>query len=166
MVAEFGRERSQQKLDRLRATKATADFDEVTWGGEDFAHVAAVQTEREQDAARDGSPLLVCDTDAFATQIWERRYLGADSHHAAAIAVPHHDTYLVTDHTGVPFEQDGLRDGEHIRADMTRWFLDALTATGRSWVLLTGSLDERIDLAVAISDTMLRFRTTFTEPLG
>lgn len=165
-IAEYGRERSQQKLDLLRATNPTADLDEVTWDGEDFTHIAAIQTEREQDAARDGSPLLVCDTDAFATQVWERRYLGAGSHHAAAIEVPHHDVYLVTDHTGVPFVQDGLRDGEHIRADMTRWFLDALTATGRSWVLLTGSLAERIDLAVSVADTMLLLRSTFAEPLG
>jgi hypothetical protein len=80
--------------------------------------------------------------------------------------VPKHDVYLVTDHTGVPFVQDGLRNGEHIRAQMTRWFLDALTATGRSWVLLTGSRDERIDLAVAVAETMLRVRATFAEPLG
>lgn len=165
-VAEYGRERSQQKLDLLRATSPTADLDEVTWVGADFAHIAAVQAEREEGAARDGSPLLICDTNAFATQVWERRYLGADSRYAAAITVPHHDVYLMTDHTGVPFVQDGLRDGEHIRADMTRWFLDALTATGRSWVLLTGSLDERIDLAVAVADTALRLRTTFAEPLG
>ena len=69
-----------------------------------------------------GSPLLVCDTDAFATQVWQRRYLGPESHHAATAAVPHHDVYLVTDHIDVPFVQDGLRDGEHIRRDMTRWF--------------------------------------------
>jgi hypothetical protein len=65
--------------------------------------------------------------------------------------------YLVTDHIDVPFVQDGLRDGEHIRADMTRWFLDALTVTGRSWVLLTGSLDDRVDLAVADRTTCSAF---------
>jgi HTH-type transcriptional repressor of NAD biosynthesis genes len=165
-VGEYGRERSQQKLELLCGSNPTAGLDEVGWSGEDFAHIANVQTHREQAAARGGSPLLVCDTDAFATQVWERRYLGSHSHRAATAAVPHHDVYLVTDHIDVPFVQDGLRDGEHIRADMTRWFLDALTATGRSWVLLTGSLDDRVDLAVAVADNMLRLRSTFTEPLG
>lgn len=165
-VAEYGRERSREKLDLLRATSPTAGLNEVTWAGEDFAHIAAVQNDREEEAARDGSPLLICDTDAFATQVWERRYLGADSRHAAAVVVPQHDIYLVTDHTDVPFVQDGLRDGEHIRAELTRWFLDALTATGRSWVLLTGSLDERIDLAVVVAEMTLRLRRTFAEPLG
>ena len=165
-VGEYGRERSQQKLDLLRGSNPAAGLDDVSWSGEDFAHIAAVQTDREEAAARDGSPLLVCDTDAFATQVWERRYLGSHSHHAATAVVPHHDVYLVTDHIDVPFVQDGLRDGEHIRADMTRWFLDALTVTGRSWVLLTGSLDDRVDLAVAVADDMLRLRSTFAEPLG
>jgi HTH-type transcriptional regulator, transcriptional repressor of NAD biosynthesis genes len=165
-VPEYGRERSQEKFDVLRATDPAAAMNDVSWVAEDFAHIATVQTEREEAAARAGSPLLVCDTDAFATQVWERRYLGAHSSAAASVSVPHHDAYLVTDHVGVPFVQDGLRDGEHIRQDMTRWFLDALTATERSCVLLTGSLDDRVDLACAVADNLLRLRSTLSDPLG
>lgn len=165
-VAEYGRERSQQKLDAVRASNPTAGLEDVIWTGEDFARIAAVQTQQEEAAARAGSPLLVCDTDSFATQVWERRYLGEQSRNAAAIEVPCHDVYFVTDHVDVPFVQDGLRDGKHIRGDMTRWFLDALTATGRSWVLLTGSLDERVNLAHSVTETLLRLRSTFAEPLG
>jgi HTH-type transcriptional repressor of NAD biosynthesis genes len=165
-VAEYGRERSQQKLDALHASNPSARLEDVTWTGEDFAHIAAVQTQREEAAARAGSPLLVCDTDAFATQVWERRYLGEQSQRAATVAVPRHDVYLVTDHADVPFVQDGLRDGEHIRTQMTRWFLDALTVSGRSWVLLTGSLDDRVDLATHVAQNLLRLRSTFSEPLG
>ena len=164
-VAEYGRERTQQKLDKLRSTDPSAQLDEVGWTGEDFSHIANVQTKREEAAARLGSPLLVCDTDAFATQVWERRYLGEQSVHATAVPVPRHDVYLVTDHAGVPFVQDGLRDGELIRADMTRWFLDALTGAGHSWVLLTGSLDDRVELAVAVAEQMLRLRATFGQPI-
>lgn len=164
-IAEYGRERSQHKLDALRAADPSAVIEDVSWSGADFAHIAATQTEREEATARVGSPLLVCDTDAFATQVWERRYLGEQSHRAAAVAVPHHDVYLVTDDSDVPFVQDGLRDGEYTRADMTCWFLDALTASGRSWVLLNGRLDERVEQAVAVTENILRLRSTFTEPL-
>lgn len=74
--------------------------------------------------------------------------------------------YLLTDHVGVPFVQDGIRDGEHIRAEMTRWFEDALTATGRSWVLLlTGPLSERVDLAVRVVNLALAQRSSFGAPL-
>ena len=165
-VAEYGRERSEEKLDSLRLTTPAAEMTDVSWDREDFAYIAAIQTQREEVAAGAGSPLLVCDTDAFATQVWERRYLGEHSDAAASVFVPRHDVYLVTDHEGVPFVQDGLRDGEHIRAEMTRWFLDALTTTGRSWVLLTGDLDDRLDLATAVAHNMLRLRSTFAEPLG
>ncbi len=73
--------------------------------------------------------------------------------------------YLLTDHVGVPFVQDGIRDGEHIRAEMTRWFEDALTATGRSWVLLTGPLSERVDLAERVVNLALAQRSSFGAPL-
>ena len=77
-------------------------------------------------------------------QVWRRNY-----------REPTLRRYLLTDHVGVPFVQDGIRDGEHIRADMTGWFVDALTAAGLSWVLLTGTLDERVGLAVRVADRAL-----------
>lgn len=165
-VAEYGRERSIEKLQEVRRGNPNADLAEVVWSAEDFLQIATVQTEREEEAAREGSPVLVCDTDAFATQVWERRYLGPKSSASSAAAVPRHDVYLVTDHVGVPFEQDGLRDGELIREEMTTWFLDALTRTGRSWVLLTGTVEQRVDMAEAIAARLLDQRTTFAGPLG
>jgi HTH-type transcriptional repressor of NAD biosynthesis genes len=49
------------------------------WGRADFDTIAAAQTEMEEKAAAGGSPILICDTDAFATSIWERRYLAEDA---------------------------------------------------------------------------------------
>ena len=74
--------------------------------------------------------------------------------------------YLITDHVGVPFVQDGLRDSEAIRADMTGWFVDALTRHRRSWVMLTGSRAERADLAIRVADQEVSRRMTFSDPLG
>ncbi len=48
---------------------------------------------------------------------------------------------------------------------MTEWFVDALTATGRSWVMLTGSLEERVDLAELVADQTLRLGSQFGAPL-
>ncbi|GGF35653.1 AAA family ATPase [Williamsia phyllosphaerae] len=165
-VPEYGRDATVEKLAQLRTTSAEADMNDVTWSGDDFAHIARTQQGREDAAARDGSPLLVCDTDAFTTTIWERRYLGPHSHRAAPEVRDTGSIYLVTDHEDVPFVQDGIRDGEHVRAEMTGWFIDALTRSGRSWVLLTGSLDERIALAVRVADQALATRSTFADPLG
>ncbi|MDH6680598.1 HTH-type transcriptional repressor of NAD biosynthesis genes [Rhodococcus sp. LBL1] len=164
-VPEYGRQATHDKLARLRATRPDAAVEEVTWTGDDFADIAAEQTRIEEGAARTGSPVLVCDTDAFATTVWERRYLGTGSARAWEGVADRRALYLLTDHTCVPFVQDGIRDGEHIRAEMTRWFEDALTATGRSWVLLTGPLRERVDLAVRVVDLALAQRSSFGAPL-
>ncbi|WP_016934107.1 AAA family ATPase [Rhodococcus sp. R1101] len=156
-VPEYGRQATYDKL-------GTGTVDDIDWTGDDFENIAVEQTRLEEDAAREGSPLLVCDTDAFATTVWERRYLGS-SERAWRGVRSRRALYLLTDHHGVPFVQDGIRDGEHIRAEMTEWFVDALTATGRSWVLLTGSLEERVDLAERVADRALLLGSQFGAPL-
>lgn len=48
---------------------------------------------------------------------------------------------------------------------MTRWFIDALTEAGQSWVLLTGSLSERVSMAIRTVDPLVEMRARFGEPL-
>jgi nicotinamide riboside kinase len=166
-VNEYGRELTVAKWDEARAIAIASrrpepTLDALHWVAEDFDHVAQEQTAREQAAAADGSPLLVCDTDAFATMIWERRYL-ADRARArqpwAGSLLPRRDVYLLTSHEGVPWHDDGLREGDQaIRAAMTGWFADALTEAGHSWVLLAGTVEQRLALAVRVTDRLLRRR--------
>lgn len=171
-VPEYGRDFTVQKWAAARDSAAAAGrsapaLAEVQWTADDFRHIARRQAQMEEAAAAAGSPLLVCDTDAFATRLWEYRYTGAAGTGAGAVARPAGGArvYLVTDHVGVPFLQDGLRDGEHVRAAMTGRFLDALVAAGHSWVLLTGALEERIDLAVRVADQLLARHLTLVEPV-
>ncbi len=155
-VREYGRDVSTAKVE-------TAGTRHLRWTGPEFAAIARRQTALADAAASSGSPLLVCDTDAFTTTVWERRYLGPASRWAVA-PTSARTVYLVTDHVGVPFVQDGVRDGEHLRAEMTSWFVDASTAAGRSWVLLTGSLAERVDLAERVADRTLAVGMRFADP--
>lgn len=171
-VPEYGREYTVLKWEAARRAAAAAGapsppVQSLVWDHDDFDAVAARQTVTEEAAAASGSPLLVCDTDAFATSVWERRYLGARARPPQpwATRLPPRGVYLLTDHTDVPFVQDGLRDGEHLRAAMTGWFVDALVRAGHSWVLLTGSLPRRLDLAVRVCDQLLADRHTFAAPL-
>lgn len=176
-VGEAGREYTVAKWEQARAAATTAGgpepaLDELAWAPADFDAVAAEQTRRENEAAAAGSPLLVCDTDAFATSIWERRYLAGAARGIqpwATSLLPRHDLYLLTSHEGVPWHDDGLREGDlTIRAAMTSWFASSLTTAGHSWVLLTGSLHDRVTLAVrATSDVLahrLRFGPAITDP--
>jgi HTH-type transcriptional regulator, transcriptional repressor of NAD biosynthesis genes len=169
-VTEAGRDYTATKWQQARDQAALAGLpepplDTLEWTQADFDAVAAEQTRRENEAAADGSPLLVCDTDAFATSVWERRYLGGQARGLqpwATALLPHHDVYLVTSHEGVPWHDDGLREGDlMIRAAMTGWFTAALTAAGHSWVLLTGGIEDRLMLAVKVTESVLQHRARF-----
>jgi HTH-type transcriptional repressor of NAD biosynthesis genes len=169
-VAEAGRDYTITKWRRARSAAVAARrpepaLEELEWTAADFDAVAAEQTRRENEAAAAGSPLVVCDTDAFATSVWERRYLGGRARGLqpwATTGLPRHDVYLLTSHEGVPWHDDGLREGDlAVRAAMTGWFAEALTTAGHSWVLLTGSIEDRFALAMRVTDQMLQRRASF-----
>lgn len=164
-VPEYGRDLTAQKLDRLRRSRPDATVDQVVWDDEDFARVAATQNAREDTAARDGSPILIGDTDALATTIWQERYLGRSTA-AVREQVRPPDLYLLTDDAGVPFVDDGLRDGEQIRSWMTGRFRDELAACGVPHVELTGCYAERLRAAVRACDALLAQGWEFAPPLS
>ncbi|GLY05956.1 MULTISPECIES: AAA family ATPase [Actinoplanes] len=162
-VPEFGRELTERKLAALRRDRPAATAFDVTWDRDDFVTVATRQCAAEDAAARDGSPVLFGDTDAFATTVWEERYLGDTSPAVAALARPA-DLRLLTDVAGVPFVDDGLRDGEHLREWMTGRFRDLLTAGSGPFVELTGGYADRLRTAIAAVDRMLAAGWDLTPP--
>lgn len=163
-VPEAGREVTAHKL---AALGPDADMDGLAWTTSDFVDIAREQARRELAAARAGAPVVVCDTDAFATGIWHERYRGAPSPAVDALgaAAPFH-LYLLTHPDDVPFAQDGLRDGEHLRAWMTARFAERLDAEGRRWAWLRGGREARVAQALAAIDARLAAGWEFAAPLG
>lgn len=164
-VPEYGRDYTYEKFDALRAEKSDAVLAEMEWTAQDFSHIGARQNEME-NAAADICPLVIADTDTLATTLWERFYVGDRSYgsYHAMDNLPRRDLYLVTDHEGVDFEDDGWREGEHRRAEMTEWFKETLTEEGHSWILVSGDRDRRMKTAVEIIDLILAQRAGFTSP--
>jgi HTH-type transcriptional regulator, transcriptional repressor of NAD biosynthesis genes len=118
--------------------------------------------DREDAAAALGSPLLVCENDALPADVRDHRHLGQLTASEQPPVLPRRSLYLVTDHEGVPRESDGAREVDlDGRAAMTGLFSDALTAAGQSWVLLSGSLEERLDLALRCTALVLNGRLAF-----
>lgn len=152
-VPEFGREYSARKAAR----------NEVHWHTEEFTAIAREQARREDVAACAANRVLLCDTNAFATVIWHRRYLGTHSPAVAEIARQGRcDLYLLTGDE-IPFAQDGLRDGEHIRHEMHGWFEAELAAQPVPWRLLRGPHERR--LAEALGAVHELFRASAWQPI-
>ena len=153
-VEEYGREYSVVKLAR----------NEAEWNTNEFAMIAREQMRREDEAARLANRVLICDTNAFATVLWHRRYIG--SHGAAVEEIARHgkcDLYLLTGDE-IPFVQDGLRDGEHIRQEMHRWFEESLAAQSVPWKLLRGLHEERLREAILATSSL--FNNSAWKPKG
>lgn len=151
-VDEYGREYSERKLVN----------NEVAWRTQEFIQIAEEQNRIEDKAAREANRVLVCDTNSFATVFWHRRYMGTHSPAVENIARKGRcDLYLLTGDE-IPFVQDGLRDGEHIRHEMHTWFEQALGAQTVPWKLLRGTLEERLRETQPLIQTL--FNTSAWRP--
>ncbi|MFJ3640582.1 AAA family ATPase [Streptomyces sp. NPDC090108] len=171
-VPEYGRELTVAKLAAARAVAGPAGplptVADLDWHDTDFELVAHRQNRSEQHAARTGGPVLVCDTDALATTVWQERYRGRATGpvHEAAAAMPPRALYLLTSDEDVPFDDDGLRDGEHLRPWMTGRFRDVLTASGAAWRELRGDRPTRLAAALDAVDRLLLDGWDLADPLG
>ncbi|MFD7913176.1 AAA family ATPase [Streptomyces sp. NPDC059752] len=165
-VAEYGRRYSEEKLAAARAADPAASWADVSFTSQEFPVIARHQDGDEEHAARLGSPVLFCDTDSFATGIWHERYMGGRNAEVERIAdLTRRDLYLLTDHADVPFEDDGLRDGEHLRPWMTERFRAELERTGRRFLVVRGDRAARLEAAVRAVDALLAEGWHFTDPL-
>jgi HTH-type transcriptional regulator, transcriptional repressor of NAD biosynthesis genes len=172
-VAEYGRALTMIKLAVARARAARAGRTEpgifdLEWHDDDFTQVALRQNADEDRAARRGGPVLVCDTDALATTVWQERYMGAvtPAVQAAATAMPPRSLYILTGDEDVPFEDDGLRDGEHLRPWMTGRFREVLARQNVPWIEVRGDRAARLRHALAAVDAMLAAGWGLARPLG
>jgi len=159
---EFGRDMSWIKLNKLRAERALLDEPEPTmwdveWSDKDFIDIVREQNRLEDEAAAVGGPLMLCDTDSWASLVWQQRYLGHQTADVAAFSQHQpRALYILTNHEGVDFEQDGVRDGEHVREQMTDMFRQALGEQKTPWIEVTGGDREaRVRESVAAIDRVL-----------
>jgi len=119
-----------------------------TWESDDFECIARRQADMEDVAARCTGPVLICDTDVLATAIWHERYVGTSRASLLAMATERQPALYVLTSNDIPFVQDGLRDGEHVREWMTERFRAVLAETGVPWCEVTGSPEDRLAQAI------------------
>lgn len=155
-VPEYGREYTVTRDGGLTAP----------WRSDEFAVIVDRQIAMEQEAARRvPTPLLVCDTDVFATALWHERYVGTAHQGIRQRAAGHRPILYVLTGDEIPFVADGTRDGEHIRHGMQQRFRDELAVQGVPWVEVRGSVAERLATAVEAIDAVLHEAMQFAAPL-
>ncbi len=168
-VAEYGREHTCHKLAVAQGLahakgEAVPDLTWLQWTTAEFIHIAETQMRWEDQAAQTGSPLLIADTDAFATGVWHERYMGSRCAPVEAISsrFSPHRLYILTDVAAVPFEQDGIRDGEHIRDWMQQRFVERLQEQDFAWLQVSGDAKQCLLSAVAAIEKHLQTVWSFS----
>jgi NadR type nicotinamide-nucleotide adenylyltransferase len=129
---------------------------EPVWTTAEFLHIAREQARREDLAARQCTRVLICDSDAWATETWHERHLRRRSFLLQEVAEARRrpELYLLTS-PGVPFDPDGTRIGEHTRDWMHRRYVERLASSPHPWLLVSGSAAARLHQAIDAIDELL-----------
>ncbi len=126
------------------------------WFDDDFYRIGRLQQAYENEMAARSNGVLVCDTNAVATELWQRRYMGRTTAEMQRIAARDKaDLYIITGDE-IPFVQDGIRDGEHLRHRMHRWFITHIKKTGVPYIVVTGSKQQRLNASLVAARKMIK----------
>lgn len=128
------------------------------WNDSDFYRIGRLQQAYEREIAARSDGVIICDTNAVATELWQRRYMSRTTAEMSRIAARDKaDLYIITGDE-IPFVQDGIRDGEHIRHRMHRWFITHIKKTGVPYLVVTGTPEERLASAARATREIIRTR--------
>lgn len=138
-------------------TEAMPDPRRYTWTHDDFVTIARTQNRFEDDAARWVHPVLVCDTNAFTTMVFEEEYLGAASPEVCALAeARRYDAFVLCDpHT--PFADDrttGLRRRQ-ARERMHARYEEHARASGVPVIQAEGSREVRVATVLELAASLV-----------
>ena len=148
-VPEYAREYLQNKWNNERKTCESSDLLPIAKG----------QMKLENKLAQKTDTVLICDTDLLETKVYsEAYYLGTCDPLLEKYALQNtYHLYFLT-YIDTPWEADDLRDKPEEREAMFQAFEQALIVNSRPYVLLKGSLKERLETAVKHIDNLLKSR--------
>jgi NadR type nicotinamide-nucleotide adenylyltransferase len=143
---EFARDYLQEKWNRTHVICELSDILPIARGQMALENKLAVQANR----------VLICDTDLLETQVYSEAYYGTCPPELEIAAKANtYDLYLLT-YIDVPWAPDDLRDRPNQRAEMFRYFEEALKKSKKPYVLLKGSKTVRLKKAIFEIDKLLK----------
>lgn len=118
---------------------------------EDQFGIARTQLERENAAAPAASRFLFCDTTPMMTAIYSRVYWNRVDEQLAALDTSHDYAFTLVAAPDNPWVPDGLmRDSDEVRQMEHRMVVETLVERDIPFVLVTGSLPQRLIQAEAL----------------
>lgn len=138
LVLEYAREYLQQLWDKQQ----------LVCRPKDILPIAKGQIALENQATKKASNITICDTDLLTTKVYSEVYYNGwcpDILDQYAIKNTY-NLYLLT-YIDTPWVADDLRDKPEQREEMFIHFKDRLDRYKRPYILLKGSLEERLNLA-------------------
>ena len=107
--------------------------------------IARTQMEREDAAANEATRFLFCDTTPIMTALYSRWYWGRVDAQLARLEARHDYAYTLVTAPDSPWEADGLqRESEAVRQAVHEQVLQVLAERGIDYMLVTGSLPQRM----------------------
>jgi len=119
----------------------------LTFG--DLRSIGDKQIGLEDEAAKCAREFLICDTSPLTTLFYSEHLFARADPALRRLAQSHryHTTVLCA--PDFPFVQDGTRQDDAFRHRQHRWYVDQLTARGEAWLLVDGSVAERVQRVCA-----------------
>jgi HTH-type transcriptional repressor of NAD biosynthesis genes len=122
----------------------------------DLLPIAKGQMKLENAAVANATNLVICDTDLLTTKIYSEAYYdGWCPELLEKIALKNeYDLYLLT-YIDTPWEKDDLRDRPERREEMFNYFKHTLEKYKKPFILVKGTVPERMVTATESIKTLL-----------
>lgn len=113
---------------------------------QDVLPIARGQMALENQHSKYAKELLICDTDLLETKVYSQQYYNGFCPPELELAAKtnQYDFYFLC-YIDTPWEEDGIRDRPLQREDMFRAFEAALIEADRTYVILKGSFEQKLE---------------------
>lgn len=116
--------------------------------------IANTQIRQESEALKKARSFLFCDTTPLITVLYSRFYFGRVDAPLEALAATHDYDFTIVTAPSNPWEPDGLmRESPQVRQLIHEQLLHMLDATHVTYLLVDGSLEERVAQVIAYLPT-------------
>jgi NadR type nicotinamide-nucleotide adenylyltransferase len=124
---------------------------------DDVLPIAKGQMTLENSLAKQTESLLICDTNLLETKVYsEAYYQGYSPEILNKYALENYYNLYFLTNIDVPWEPDGIRDKPNERENMFQAFQDVLIKNKISYVLLSGSFEQRLETAIKHINKLLK----------